>query len=208
MELRRRGPDRRRRRSYELRARQRRNLLGTLLLSAGVPMILGGDEIGRTQEGNNNAYCQDNELSWYDWDNVDEDLLAFTKTALALRRDNPALRPREYLRGPERRPAQMVLYRPDGQQMSDGGLAGPGGQHAGRGARRPPDRRRRRRDQQRPVPAAAQRPLRAGRRSPSPSGPRRWQVVLTSAEPGETPEITPEGTFSVEGRSLQLLQHR
>ena len=61
----------------ELRDRQRRNLLGTLLLSAGVPMILGGDEIGRTQRGNNNAYCQDNEVSWYDWENVDEDLLAF-----------------------------------------------------------------------------------------------------------------------------------
>ncbi len=85
---------------HELRARQRRNLLGTLLLSAGVPMILGGDEIGRTQGGNNNAYCQDNEISWYDWEHADDDLLAFTRTALALRRSHPALRPREYLRGP------------------------------------------------------------------------------------------------------------
>ncbi len=102
-----------------LRARQRRNLLGTLLLSAGVPMILGGDEIGRTQDGNNNAYCQDDELSWYDWDNIDENLLAFTKTALALRRDNPALRPRDYLRGPGGLPAQMVLYKADGAEMSD-----------------------------------------------------------------------------------------
>jgi isoamylase len=90
-----------------------------LLLSAGVPMILGGDEIGRTQEGNNNAYCQDDELSWYDWDNVDEDLLAFTKTAIRLRRDNPALRPRDYLRGPGGLPAQMVLYKADGAEMSD-----------------------------------------------------------------------------------------
>jgi glycogen operon protein len=101
----------------ELRARMRRNLLGTLLLSAGVPMILGGDEMGRTQNGNNNAYCQDDELSWYDWDNVDEDLLAFTKTAIALRREHEPLRPREYLRGPGGEPAQMVLYRPDGEQM-------------------------------------------------------------------------------------------
>ncbi len=101
----------------ELRERMRRNLLGTLLLSAGVPMILGGDEIGRTQGGNNNAYCQDSELSWYDWDNVDENLLAFTKTAIALRREHEALRPREYLRGPGGEPAQMVLYRPDGEQM-------------------------------------------------------------------------------------------
>jgi isoamylase len=103
----------------ELRARQRRNLLGTLLLSAGVPMILGGDEIGRSQDGNNNAYCQDDDLSWYDWDAVDEDMLAFTRTALRLRRDNPALRPRDYLRGPGGAPAQMVLYRPDGIEMTD-----------------------------------------------------------------------------------------
>ncbi len=101
----------------ELRARMRRNLLGTLLMSAGVPMILGGDEIGRSQGGNNNAYCQDSELSWYDWDNVDEHLLAFTKTAIALRREHAALRPREYLRTPEGGVAQMVLYRPDGKQM-------------------------------------------------------------------------------------------
>ncbi len=101
----------------DLRERQRRNLLGTLLLSAGVPMLSGGDEIGRSQLGNNNAYCQDNELSWYDWENIDKDLLAFTKEAIALRRANHALRPREYLGGAEGGPAQMVLYRPDGKQM-------------------------------------------------------------------------------------------
>ena len=55
-------------------------MLATLVLSQGVPMILGGDEMGRTQNGNNNAYCQDNEISWYDWANVDEKLLAFTKS--------------------------------------------------------------------------------------------------------------------------------
>ena len=88
----------------ELRGRQRRNLLGTLLLSAGVPMILGGDEIGRTQQGNNNAYCQDNEVSWYDWDNVDEGLLAFTKAALAIRHGSPALRPDSTYEGPKMGP--------------------------------------------------------------------------------------------------------
>jgi isoamylase len=102
----------------ELRNRMRRNLMGTLLLSAGVPMLLGGDEIGRTQQGNNNAYCQDNELSWYDWENIDTELLAFTKAATALRREHPALHPHEYLRGPEGGPAQMVLYRPDGAPMA------------------------------------------------------------------------------------------
>ena len=84
----------------QLRDKQRRNLLGTLLLSAGVPMILGGDEIGRAQGGNNNAYCQDNEVSWYDWANADWYLQAFAKTAVALRKQNPALRPRDYLRAP------------------------------------------------------------------------------------------------------------
>jgi glycogen operon protein len=101
-----------------LRQRQRRNLLGTLLLSAGVPMVLGGDEIGRTQNGNNNAYCQDSEVSWHDWDNIDKQLLGFVKEAIALRKNNHALRPREYLRGAGPGPAQMALYRPDGRHMT------------------------------------------------------------------------------------------
>ena len=69
----------------ELRARQQRNLLATLLLSQGVPMILGGDEMGRTQGGNNNAWCQDTEISWFDWDlgDDDRDLLAFTRRLIA-----------------------------------------------------------------------------------------------------------------------------
>ena len=64
-----------------LRARQQRNLLATLILSQGVPMLLGGDEAGRTQGGSNNAWCQDNEISWQDWDGVDADLLDFTRPA-------------------------------------------------------------------------------------------------------------------------------
>src|ERR1700716_4336185 len=65
-----------------LRARQQRNFLTTLLLSQGVPMLLHGDELGRTQRGNNNAYCQDNELSWIDWSAADESLLEFTRGLL------------------------------------------------------------------------------------------------------------------------------
>ena len=61
-----------------LRARQSRALLTTLLLSFGMPLLHGGDELGRTQRGNNNAYCQDNDVTWFDWSNVDTDLLAFT----------------------------------------------------------------------------------------------------------------------------------
>ena len=85
----------------ELRERQKRNVLATLLFSQGVPMILGGDEIGRTQQGNNNAYCQDNEISWYDW-NLDDRrkaLLEFTRRVIALRNAHPALRRRKFFQG-------------------------------------------------------------------------------------------------------------
>jgi glycogen operon protein len=73
-----------------LRRRQVRNFLATILLSHGVPMILAGDEMGRTQRGNNNAYCQDNEISWHDWANADKDLVAFTRRVIALRRAHGA----------------------------------------------------------------------------------------------------------------------
>ncbi|HET9732077.1 MAG TPA: glycogen debranching protein GlgX [Acidimicrobiales bacterium] len=83
----------------ELRVRQRRNLLLTTLLSQGTPMILGGDELGRTQGGNNNAYCQDNAISWFDWTSVDEDFLAFTSAAVALRQEHPVFRRRRFFEG-------------------------------------------------------------------------------------------------------------
>ncbi len=82
----------------ELRARQKRNLMATMLLSQGVPMICGGDEIGRTQRGNNNAYCQDNDISWYDWglDETRRALLDFTCTMIALRKRHPNLHRRKF----------------------------------------------------------------------------------------------------------------
>ena len=82
-----------------LRARQRRNIMVTLLLSQGVPMIAHGDEIGRTQKGNNNTYCQDNELSWMNWDAVDEDMLTFTRFVIGLRRRHPIFRRRRFFEG-------------------------------------------------------------------------------------------------------------
>jgi glycogen operon protein len=82
-----------------LRARQQRNFLTTLVLSQGVPMLLHGDELGRTQQGNNNVYCQDNELSWVDWENVDEDLLAFTRRLLELRAEHQVFRRRRFFTG-------------------------------------------------------------------------------------------------------------
>ncbi len=82
-----------------LRTRQQRNFLVTMLLSQGVPMILHGDEIGRTQQGNNNVYCQDNELSWVDWDDMDEELLAFTSKVLELRAEHQVFRRRRFFTG-------------------------------------------------------------------------------------------------------------
>jgi glycogen operon protein len=101
----------------ELRARQSRALLGTLLLSLGVPMLLGGDEMGRTQKGNNNAYCQDNEISWLDWSAVDEDLLAFTRGLVATRRRHPVLRRRRFASGARRDDIRWLT--PAGSPMTD-----------------------------------------------------------------------------------------
>ena len=102
------------------RARQQRNFLATLLLSAGMPMLLGGDELGRTQQGNNNAYCQDNEVSWFDWANVDEGLLEFTRRLIALRHAEPALRPDWFRHAPEAgTDATVSILRADGKGFED-----------------------------------------------------------------------------------------
>jgi len=103
-----------------LRHQQQRNFLATLLLSQGVTMLLGGDELGRTQRGNNNAYCQDTEISWYDWEHVDEDLVEFTRLLIALRRDHPVLRRRRWFQGHSiRGSVDLGWFRPDGAEMSD-----------------------------------------------------------------------------------------
>jgi glycogen operon protein len=104
-----------------LRARQQRNFLATLLLSQGVPMVLGGDEFGRTQFGNNNAWCQDNELSWFRWDEADEELLAFTKRLIELRKDHPVFRRSRFLAGRELLGSGLPdvwWFRPDGRRMA------------------------------------------------------------------------------------------
>jgi len=103
-----------------LRDRQRRNFLTGLLLSQGVPMLLGGDETGRTQGGNNNAYCQDGETSWLDWASADEDMLVFTRRLLEIRRSHPVLRRRRWFQGrPIRGIDDIAWFRPDGKEMSD-----------------------------------------------------------------------------------------
>jgi isoamylase len=82
-----------------LRVRQSRAMLTTLLLSFGIPMLLAGDEMGRTQQGNNNAYCQDNEITWFDWSAADTELLDFTRQLIAFRMAHPAFRRQRFLAG-------------------------------------------------------------------------------------------------------------
>ncbi|MGY1693830.1 glycogen debranching protein GlgX [Geodermatophilus sp. SYSU D00814] len=108
-----------------LRARQRRNFLATLMLSQGVPMLLHGDELGRTQRGNNNGYCQDSPLTWIHWDEVDEGLLEFTKLVTRLRAEHPTFRRRRFFHGrPVRRqagaPVQDIAWlTPGGDLMTE-----------------------------------------------------------------------------------------
>ncbi|MCF6159402.1 MAG: glycogen debranching protein GlgX [wastewater metagenome] len=107
-----------------LRARQQRNFLATLFLSQGVPMLLAGDEIGRTQKGNNNAYCQDNEISWTDW-NLDKprrDLLQFTRYIIDIAYNHPVLRRRNFFQGRKIRGLDikdLTWFRPDGNEMAE-----------------------------------------------------------------------------------------
>jgi glycogen operon protein len=106
----------------ELRARQRRNFLTTLLLSQGIPMLLHGDEIGRTQGGNNNAYCQDSEVSWLDWEHADPELLVFVRDLVALRRAHPIFRRRRYFHGRNVRGSRVGdidWLRGDGDEMTE-----------------------------------------------------------------------------------------
>lgn len=107
-----------------LRERQKRNFLATLMLSQGVPMLLAGDEIGRTQKGNNNAYCQDNEVSWIDWklDRPRRQLLEFTGYLIRLVHAHPVLRRRHFFQGWRIRGSEvrdLVWFRPDGKEMTD-----------------------------------------------------------------------------------------
>ncbi len=108
-----------------LRARQRRNFMATLMLSIGVPMIGHGDELGRTQRGNNNAYCHDSELTWVDWENVDSTMLEFTRSMIAFRSRNRAFLRRRFLTGrPVKHAAgtpmpDVAWFAPDGRTMTE-----------------------------------------------------------------------------------------
>jgi isoamylase len=108
---------------FALRARQSRAMLATLLLSFGVPMMLGGDEHGRTQQGNNNAYCQDNEISWVDWSQPDTQLQDFATRLVSFRKQHPVFRRRRFLAGAEA--SQLRWFTPGGTEMTDADWSDP-----------------------------------------------------------------------------------
>ncbi|MCA1569255.1 MAG: glycogen debranching protein GlgX [Chloroflexi bacterium] len=115
----------------EIRERQKRNYLATLLLSQGVPMLLGGDEIGRTQRGNNNGYAQDNEISWFSWDlrRRDRALRSFTRSLIRLLNEHPVLRRRKFFQGRQIRGSRvkdLTWFAPDGTEMTDAQWQAPG----------------------------------------------------------------------------------
>jgi len=204
-----------------LRARQQRNLLATLFLSQGVPMLLAGDERSRTQRGNNNAYCQDNEISWVDWtlDDHRRSLLEFTRRLIAIRKAHPVLHRRSFFQGRAihgRNIADIEWYRPDGAEMSDeewsdGLVRCLGMLLNGQVMNEPDDQGRRQRDDvlllllnayHEPIPFTL----------PGDADGPRWRVLVDTSRPdapvpdGEgPPALAPGSAYPLQGRSLVLL---
>lgn len=105
-----------------LRNLQKRNLLTTLMLSQGVPMMVAGDELGKTQNGNNNAYCQDNEISWIDWEHADQDLLKFTQRLISIKKAHPSFCRRRWFQGQPIKGSELhdiAWFLPEGGQMEE-----------------------------------------------------------------------------------------
>ncbi len=106
----------------DLRKRQQRNFLATLFLSQGIPMLVSGDELGKTQKGNNNAYCQDNEISWIDWDNADRELLDFVRLLIHFRQEHPMFSRKKWFQGRrvnQRGVPDVKWFQPAGDEMAD-----------------------------------------------------------------------------------------
>ncbi|SDZ45101.1 glycogen operon protein [Micromonospora pattaloongensis] len=202
-----------------LRARQRRNLLATLLLSQGVPMIGHGDELGRSQRGNNNAYCQDNELSWVDWEAADEQLLEFVRTLSAFRARHQVFHRRRFFTGlPVHTRAagaplpDLAWFTPDGREMTgeDWGndfgrsvalfVNGEGIKERGHYGQRHVD------DSFLLCFNAHDAPI--DFTVPTDEYGQKWEVVISTADPlpGEAVVVEPAGTITVPDRSLVVLE--
>ncbi|MGZ3600355.1 MAG: glycogen debranching protein GlgX [Ktedonobacterales bacterium] len=209
----------------ELRERQKRNFVATLMLSQGVPMLSGGDELGRTQQGNNNAYCQDNDLSWYDW-NLDDQrraMLNFTRRMIALRQAHPSLQRRKFFQGRSIRGSEVkdiTWLGPDGVEVSDelwdAGWVRIVGMRIGGDALGEVD------EHGIPVEDDTLLILMNAHAEPSPfvlpdGGPQggRWQVLVDTQTPPdpdpakepEKPMLQPGDEYLLDGRSLVVLRY-
>jgi glycogen operon protein len=202
-----------------LRERQQRNFLATLLLSQGVPMLTAGDELGRSQGGNNNAYCQDNPLSWLDWtlDDARARLLGFARRVIALRRAHPALRRRDFFQG---RPIHgggvkdIAWLKPDGAEMSEeewrSAFARCLGVYLSGAGLTETDRRGQpvRDDDFLMLFNAHHEPI--AFTLPAPGGEREWLAALDTSREDGVPRpgaYTPGTAYPLEARSLALLVH-
>jgi isoamylase len=200
-----------------LRAQQKRNFAATLLLSQGVPMVLGGDELGRTQLGNNNAYCQDNELSWLDWDLEAEDqaFLEFTCQLIALRRRHPVFSRRRFLQGNSATAdglREILWLNPDGREMTEADWTVPFARCLGLYLAGAAIERRDRRGRlvtdnnfvllcnahHEPIPFQLTEPL----------AEKVWWTVLDTAAAGpfKQERLEPGSRYPLQGRSLALLR--
>ena len=203
-----------------LRERQKRNFLATLLLSQGVPMLCGGDEIGRTQQGNNNAYCQDTVISWLDW-NLDDrrnDLLTFTRFVTELRREHPVFRRRQFFFGRKFQGSEvkdLTWFRSDGGEMTQDDWTNPitrcfGLRLAGDGIQEPDVMGRRIVDDTFLVMLNAHHePI--GFTLPAHRNDIRWEPVLDTREPTgqrKAEALSGGDVYDMEARSVVVLRLR
>jgi len=196
-----------------MRRRITRNFLATLAFAQGVPMLTAGDEMGRTQHGNNNAYCHDDELGWVDWTSDDEAraLLEFARHVFAIRREHPGLRRRRFFRSEAGAPPDVTWLRPDGNDMSQENWTDPTGHvlgmliHATAAAEERDERGR---------PIGGENLLilaNGGSRSrsftlPKQGGPGVWEELANTTRAGTRGVKTP--AMNLVAHSLVLLRHR
>jgi isoamylase len=202
----------------EIRQRQKRNLLTTLLLSQGIPMILSGDELGNSQYGNNNAYCQDNEISWIKWSEKDESLISFVRQLIWFRKSHPAFSRRRWFQEQPIRGIgveDIAWFTPDGNEMKDEqwneGYAKSLGLYLnGLGLRCLDDKGRKLTDKDFYLLFNAHHEALEFTLPPEKFGNKWFKVLDTSTdnelmqEPGNA--LTPAGKYVVQARSLVLLQ--
>ena len=204
------------RRIQDLRDRQRRNLMATLMLSVGVPMISGGDEVGRTQKGNNNAYCQDNEISWTDWElpASQRDFLVFVRRLIKIRKDHAVLRRRKFFQGRRIRGKDVLditWLDPSGREMADDTWNSPGvrclGVRLNGDAIDEIDERG-----ERIVGATLVMLLNAGDKAipfvlPATAAAERWVTLLDTADPWQPPRtLRGAERYQLQSRSMAVLR--